>query len=993
MDKKQGKEYWRSLEQIADTPEFRSFLHREFPEHAWELDNSISRRNFISIMGASLALAGLTGCRRPVDKIVPYVAPPEELVPGQPSYYATSMPFGVGGYGLVVETHEGRPTKIEGNQLHPSTMGASSAIVQASLLGLYDPDRSRNPLYRGAEKEWAEFVAFWHELYPRYLQNKGEGLAIIAESTSSPTFYKLYEEFLKNFPEADFVVYEAVNDENIYNGVKLAAGQFLQPLYHYDRAKVILSLDADFLLTESENIAATRKFSQSRRLKSEKDSMNRLYVVEGVYSLTGAMADHRLRLPSSEVIHFTVALAQELQSLGLTLSLADLPDSSAADIDKKWLNVLARDLLAAAHSALIVAGRRQPPAVHALVAAINHALGAAGNTVDYARPDSLIYPDAAAFAALAQKMESGSVSCVIILGGNPAYNAGADIDLKAALGKVEHSIHLSPYLDETSQLTAWHLPQSHFLESWGDVRSLDGTLGIIQPMIEPLYDSHSSLEVMSLLVTGRDRRGYDIVRYYWQDILKGMEYEKEWRKILHDGLKEGSAFPVVIPRIDFAAVAESLKKNLPLGSSASADNLEIVFTVSPSLFDGRFANNGWLQELPDSMTKLCWDNAALLSPKTADALGVTSGDMAQINYRGRQIEMPVWTMPGQADYIVNLSLGYGREKAGQVGNGVGFNSYRIRPSSSPDFGIGADIQKTGRRYLLVTTQDHQSMEGRPIVREATLEEYRREPDFAEKMVEHPPLVSIYTEHKYDEGYQWGMTIDLNVCTGCNACTIACQSENNIPIVGKEQVRRGREMHWIRNDRYFTGETDNPEVVHQPVTCQHCENAPCEQVCPVAATSHDREGLNVMTYNRCIGTRYCSNNCPYKVRRFNFFNYIGSMAETLKMAQNPDVTVRSRGVMEKCTFCIQRISRARITAKKENRTIRDGEVVTACQQGCPADAIVFGNINDPNSRVSQIKKQNRNYALLAELNTQPRNTYLAKVRNPHPELEHYKPTSS
>lgn len=993
MDKKQGKEYWRSLEQIAYTPEFRSFLHREFPEHAWELDNSISRRNFISIMGASLALAGLTGCRRPVDKIVPYVAPPEELVPGQPSYYATSMPFGVGGYGLVVETHEGRPTKIEGNQLHPSTMGASSAIVQASLLGLYDPDRSRKPLYRGVEKEWAEFVAFWHELYPRYLQNKGKGMAIIAESTSSPTFYKLYEEFLKNFPEADYVVYEAVSDENIYNGVKLAAGQTLQPLYHYDRAKVILSLDADFLLTESENIAATRKFSQSRRLKSEKDSMNRLYVVEGVYSLTGAMADHRLRLPSSKVIHFTIALAQELQSLGLSLSLADLPDSAAADIDKKWLNVLARDLLTAAQKALLVAGRRQPPAVHALVAAINHALGATGNTVDYARLDSLIYPDAAAFAALAQKMESGSVSCVIILGGNPAYNAGADIDLKAALGKVEHSIHLSPYFDETSQLTAWHLPQSHFLESWGDVRSLDGTLGIIQPMIEPLYDSHSSLEVMSLLVTGRDRRGYDIVRYYWQDILKGMEYEKEWRKILHDGLKEGSAFPVVIPRIDFAAVAESLKKFLPLGSSVAADNLEIVFTVSPSLFDGRFANNGWLQELPDSMTKLCWDNAALLSPKTADALGVTSGDMAQIDYRGRQIEMPVWTMPGQADNTVNLSLGYGREKAGQVGNGVGFNSYRIRPWSSPDFGSGAAIQKTGRRYLLATTQDHQSMEGRPIVREATLEEYRREPDFAEKMVEHPPLVSIYTEHKYDEGYQWGMTIDLNVCTGCNACTIACQSENNIPIVGKEQVRRGREMHWIRNDRYFTGETDNPEVVHQPVTCQHCENAPCEQVCPVAATSHDREGLNVMTYNRCIGTRYCSNNCPYKVRRFNFFNYTGSMAETLKMAQNPDVTVRSRGVMEKCTFCIQRISRARIAAKKESRTIRDGEVVTACQQGCPADAIVFGNINDPNSRVSQIKQQNRNYALLAELNTQPRNTYLAKVRNPHPELEHYKPTSS
>ncbi len=993
MKKKQGKDYWRSLEQIADTPQFREFLHREFPEHAWELDNSISRRNFISIMSASLALAGLTGCRRPVDKIVPYVAPPEELVPGQPFHYATSMPFGVGGYGLVVETHEGRPTKIEGNRLHPSTRGASSAITQASLLGLYDPDRSHKPLYRGVEKEWAEFVAFWHDLYPRYLQKKGEGLAIIAESTSSPTFFRLYEEFRKNFPEADFVVYEAVSDEKIYKGIKLATGQTLQPLYHFDRAKVILSLDADFLLTESGNIAATRKFAQSRRIQSENDSMNRLYVVEGVFSLTGAMADHRLRLPSSQVVHFAIALAGELQTLGLSLNISDLPDSIAADIDKKWLNVLARDLLASAPNSLLIAGRRQPPEVHALVAAINHAIGATGITVDYARPDGLIYPDSDAFASLSRKIESGSVTSVIILGGNPVYNSCADIDVKTVLGKVEHSVHLSPYIDETSQLTEWHLPQSHFLESWGDVRSLDGTLGIIQPMIEPLYDSHSSLEMMSLLVTGRDRRGYDIVRYYWQDILKGTDYEKEWRKILHDGLKESSAYPLMIPQIDHYALTESLK-NLPQQEGAiTAENLEIVFTVSPSLFDGRFANNGWLQELPDSMTKLCWDNAALLSFNTADALRVRNGDMVQINFRGHRLELPVWVMPGQADNTVSVSLGYGREKAGHVGTGVGFNSYRIRHSSSPDFGIGAIIQKTGGTYLLATTQDHQSMEGRPVVREASLEEYRREPDFAEKMVEHPPLVSIYTEHKYDEGYQWGMTIDLNICTGCNACTIACQSENNIPIVGKEQVHRGREMHWIRNDRYFIGDTDNPEVVHQPVACQHCENAPCEQVCPVAATSHDREGLNVMTYNRCIGTRYCSNNCPYKVRRFNFFNYTGKMAETLKMAQNPDVTVRSRGVMEKCTFCVQRISRARITAKKENRTIRDGEVITACQQGCPADAIVFGNINDPESRVSQIKKQNRNYALLAELNTQPRNTYLAKVRNPHPELENYKPLGS
>ena len=471
--------------------------------------------------------------------------------------------------------------------------------------------------------------------------------------------------------------------------------------------------------------------------------------------------------------------------------------------------------------------------------------------------------------------------------------------------------------------------------------------------------------------------------------MKSVEFEKAWTKTLHDGLFSNIRSQKQTPKISASRIELALSK-YQADEELSATNLEIVFRESPAVYDGRFANHGWLQEMPDPVTKLAWDNAALISPGMAEELNLKNEDLIQIDYKGRKIEVPVWIMPGHADYSITLTLGYGRKSAGRIGNYVGFNAFRIRTSANPGFGAGAVISKTGKTYLLANTQDHGSMEGRPLVREAVIDEYKKHPEFAKEMVEHPPLKSLWDEHSYDEGYQWGMTIDLNACSGCNACVIACQSENNIPIVGKEQVRNGREMHWIRLDRYFSGDLSDPEMAYQPVACQHCENAPCEQVCPVSATVHDEEGLNVMAYNRCIGTRYCSNNCPYKVRRFNFFNYTNEYPEILKMAQNPDVTVRSRGVMEKCTFCTQRINAAKITTKNKDEMVQDGDVVAACQQSCPADAIVFGNINDPDSEVSKSKKSNRDYTMLGELNVKPRLTYLAKIRNPNPALEGYEP---
>jgi MoCo/4Fe-4S cofactor protein with predicted Tat translocation signal len=998
-----SRTYWRSLAQIEDRPEFRAALEREFPEGASELPEGVTRREMMMLLGASLSLAGLAGCRRPVEEIVPYVTAPEEIVPGIPRYYATTMPFGRSAYGLIVESHEGRPTKIEGNPNHPASLGASNTRIQASVLGLYDPDRSQSVTLKGTRTSWNDFVMAWGKLSEAHAADGGASLAVLSESFSSPTLARLASEFRARYPKAIWATYEAVSDENRLAGLRSATGRDLDLMLRLDRAAVILALDADPLLTDPENIRHARGFADGRRAGAAGGAMNRLYAVEGVYSLTGAMADHRLRLESRQIASFVAALAARLGLPGGE----NLGGTGGQGVDSRWIDALAKDLQANRGRSLIVAGERQPAAVHAAVFALNTHLGNTGTTVSYHETRDAALPSVSSLATLVSAMSGGAVQTLVVLGGNPVFDAPTDLDFAAAMAKVPHSIALGHSVDETSSQAEWHIPRAHYLESWGDARAVGGTLSVVQPLILPLFGGRTPIEVLGLMVGDKDRPGYDIVRETWNPILGAGEFDSKWNRVLHDGLLSGSDLPAVVPTLTPQPVAELGRLIGGAGGSQPAEagspgGVEIVFLPSPSLHDGRFANDGWLQELPDPLTKVTWDNPALVSPKTAEGFGLANQDVIRLDYSGRSLELPVWILPGMADGVVALTLGYGRRRTGRIASGVGFDTFTVRSSKALGFDSGVKLTRVGRTHPLSATQDHGSMEGRPIVRESTLTELRSEaaaPEPAEgaHAEGEPSTLGVYPEetehfslfptHTYDQGHQWGMTIDLNTCIGCNACMTACQSENNVPVVGKVQVARQREMHWIRVDRYFSGDpSGNPEVVFQPVPCMQCEDAPCEQVCPVAATVHDGEGLNVMVYNRCIGTRYCSNNCPYKVRRFNFFNYTKDTPDILRLAMNPDVTVRARGVMEKCSYCTQRITRAKIDAKLTGRALRDGDVKTACQQACPAAAIEFGDLRDPASRVVKAKADPRNYALLAELNTKPRTTYLAKVRNPNPELE-------
>ena len=997
--------YWRSEGQLEGTPESRAFLEREFPEGASELPEGVTRRDMMMLLGASLSLAGLVGCRRPVEQIVPYVSYPEDVLPGIPRYYATTMPFGRGAYGVIVESHEGRPTKIEGNPSHPSTLGASSARIQASVLGLYDPDRSQTVRLKGEPKAWSDFVTAWGPLSQAHGADGGAGLAVLSESFSSPTLARLSSELRARYPRSQWVTYEAVSDENRLAGLKAAFGKDVDLTLKIDQAAVILALDADPLLLDTEMIRHTRGFAAGRKAGVSGGTMNRLYAVEAVYSLTGATADHRLRLESRQIAPFLAALAARI---GAPAGGAGASAAGVPGVDPRWLDALAKDLLANRGTSLIVAGDRQPPAVHAAVCALNTSLGNTGKTVSYHETKDAALPSASALATLVSAMNSGTIKTLVVLGGNPVFDAPADLDFAAAMAKVTDSIVVGQSVDETSTKATWHIPRAHYLESWGDARAAGGTLSVIQPLILPLFGGHSFVEVLGLMVGDKDRPGYDIVRDTWKPILGEGDFETKWNRVLNDGLLSGSELPEVVPPVQSSLPQAELAQEAGGGAAAAAGALEVVFVPSPSLHDGRFANDGWLQELSDPLTKLTWDNPALVSPKTAQTLGVANEDVVRLEYAGRSLEIPIWTVPGMADGVVALTLGYGRSLGGRVGSGVGFNTFSVRTSKASGFDSGAKVSRVGRTYKLSATQEHGSMEGRPVVRESTLAQFRatssgqaehaeaaqegegskangeKAPGVFQEEAEH---FSLFKEHAYDQGHQWGMTIDLNSCTGCNACMVACQSENNVPVVGKVQVGKGREMPWIRVDRYFAGEPDgSPEVVFQPIPCMHCEDAPCEQVCPVAATVHNAEGLNVMVYNRCIGTRYCSNNCPYKVRRFNFFNFTKDTPNILKLAMNPDVTVRARGVMEKCTYCTQRINRVKIDARLAGREVKDGDVKTACQQACPASAIEFGDIRDSSSRVAKAKAESRNYALLDELNTKPRTTYLAKVRNPNPDLE-------
>ena len=943
-----GQDYWRSLEELADMPEFRALVEREYPLGLRA--PQLSRRRFLQLAAAALSMAGLAACNpQPSGQLVPYVSQPESVTPGLPQFYATAHVLSGFATGILVESHTGRPTRIEGNPDHPASLGAADVFAEASILSLFDPERAQTVTHDGKVSTWADF----EQDFRTALGQSGQGVHILTESITSPTLITQMQALLKKFPDAQWHQYDPVNLDNVYAGAKLAFGQSVAPVYQIEQAEVILSLEDDFLFTDPGHLHYTHAFTDQRRVTDTHPTMNRLYVVEGTPSITGSMADHRLPIRSSDVERFARALADKLGLKGA--APADVPDSW-----NTWLTALADDLTAHHGTSLITAGLGQPAIVHTLAHWLNDRLGNSGQTVTYIAP---LTADAQtnSLSALADAMNSGSVSALLIAGGNPVYADLPDHPFAQALAKVPITVHLSTYNNETSVRCHWHLPMTHNLETWGDARAYDGTASILQPLVLPLYNTRSLLELTENLLSDKPRDARTIVMQQWQAI--------DWGIALRDGFIQNSAA---------AAVSVTLTQfDLPT-APAAPEGLDIILRPDPTIWDGRFNNNGWLQELPKPFTKLTWDNAALISPTTAERLGLNNGDMVTLALPTGSAKAPIWLLPGQADDAITLTLGYGRTQTGKVGSGTGFDSYPLATFPAW-FSSGLKVAATGDHYQLVTTQNHFSMEGRDLIHAGKLPDFLGDPSLGYQKAENP---SLYPEFPAGE-YAWGMSIDLNACVGCNACIIACQTENNIPIVGKEQVAAQREMHWLRVDGYFQGDLDNPQFAHQPVPCMHCEQAPCEPVCPVGATVHDSEGINEMVYNRCVGTRYCSNNCPYKVRRFNFFDY---RDPDLKILNNPDVSVRSRGVMEKCSYCIQRIDHARIAAQREGRPIRDGEVKTACQVACPADAIVFGNIADPTSQVAHLKQQPRDYALLGELNTRPRTTYLARLRNPNPALE-------
>ena len=1092
-----GPKVWRSLDEVSETPEFQEYLHREFPSNASEWTDPVGRRSFLKLMSASMALAGVTACTvQPQELIVPYVRQPEEEIPGKPLFFATAMTLGGVAQGLLVESHEGRPTKIEGNPDHPANQGATDIFAQGSILTLYDPDRSQTITQLGEIRPWSSVIAAVRGGLSGQAATKGGGLRILTETVASPTLAAQIQQVLTQYPGAKWVQWEPINRDNARAGARAAFGQYVSPLYDLTQADVILSLDSDFLSSDGpENLYYMRQFATRRRVEDNADNLNRLYVVESNHTVTGGRADNRLPLKSSHIENFARAVAAAAGVGGFS---GTAPAGSEAFVD-----AVAKDLTAHRGRAVVIAGDAQPPSVHALAHAINAALGA---PVTYLPTPEIVPTDQnAALRELVGEINAGQVQMLLIIGeANPVLSAPADLQFDQAIQKVATRIHSGLFFDETARLCHWHIPAAHYLEAWSDARTIDGTVSIVQPLIQPLYGGKSAHEIIATLSDRPERAGYDIVREYWQanppkgaqgaqsalsaqgagaqgagaqggrgqattggtltgaqgtrqqgaptapdspstattggnraagappsnpssvqsgrgsaadqlqragtergsalagqaggstqgDRAQGAQaaqpagatanpFELQWRKWLHDGVIAGSA-PVVTATPVAPDVATRVTASTPI------DGVEINFRRDPTIYDGRFANNGWLQELPKPMTKLVWDNAALIAPATAEAQGLENGDVIAIQSGSRQpLNVPVWIMPGHAKDAITVFVGYGRERAGRIGNGTGFDVYKLRESGAP-YIAPAQITRTGDHYELANTQDHWAIEDKNtgIVRSATLDEFKKNPAFVKDM-EHLKLdkrISLYPDVEY-RGQQWGMAIDMNTCTGCTACVIACVAENNIPVVGKAQVERNREMHWLRIDRYFSGDPNTPDTYYQPLPCMQCENAPCEVVCPVSATVHSSEGLNDMVYNRCVGTRYCSNNCPYKVRRFNFLLYQDWDTPQFKLQRNPDVTVRSRGIMEKCTYCVQRINAARIQAKREDRAIRDGEILTACQAVCPTDAIVFGDINDPNSRVAKLKASPRNYTMLEDLNTRPRTTYLAAVKNPNPALPH------
>ena len=1023
---------------IAKIDESAAFAPPAVKGMPGELTDKTSRRGFLKFGTAVTALFGLEACaRRPLEKILPYTKAPEYVIPGISNHYASVTNRGGEAVGLLIETHEGRPTKIEGNPEHPASRGGTDAITQATIFDVYDPDRSTTPRKGASEAKIDEFFTAFAGLLGDADKDGGASLRFLAPRSNSPSFARLKKNVTDRFAKARFHVYDAVSSENAIEGARIALGQPMHALIDYARARTILALDSDFLQTEPGMIRASRSFAEGRRLRAPTDTMSRLYVVEPAYTTTGGNADHRLRLPARDIERYVRLLAKEVAALGVDLgpiaaSLGNLPSDG---IPENWLKSVAKELVDNRGRAVIVAGARQPARVHALAHALNAALGAVGqivsygsvvDTVGYTNTNGVFDIDAgASLKALTTDIDGGKVQTLVILGGNPVYDAPADLKFADKLAKVKTSIHLSGHVDETSSVVSWHVNRTHELEAWGDQRSMDGTWSIQQPTIAPFYDGISDIELLAFAANGGPGlafdpkaprpKGSDIVKETlfeqsspqnatkWNSFASQIggdrAFEKQWRAALQRGLIVGSApFSFTPGEARGKEIAAELAKPLAVPKALGSGNVEVTFGTCPKMIDGREGNNPWLLELPDPMTKIVWDNAALVSPKTAADLGLVAGDMIELSKNGATINVAVWVQPGQAESSIAVTLGWGRKNAGRYGSGHGFDVYPLRTSDGLGFADGVAVRKTGVSYTFSQTQEHQSMEGRPIAIDATLEEYRKTPEFAQFRTPRPKTLPLWNTQNYSTGHQWAMTIDLTACTGCNACVIACQAENNTPAVGKEQVAKGREMHWLRIDRYFVGTDEaEPKISVQPVMCQQCEQAPCENVCPVNATAHSPEGLNDMAYNRCIGTRYCANNCPYKVRRFNYLEFqggppgssvdtmYGDLPETTKMVFNPNVTVRMRGVMEKCTYCVQRIEEAKIGSLRSGKPLKDGAVITACQQACPAGAIVFGDLNEPGSRVSEHKRRDRGYDLLADLGTHPRTTYLGKVRNPNKDM--------
>ncbi|MCP4573606.1 MAG: TAT-variant-translocated molybdopterin oxidoreductase [bacterium] len=995
-----GRNYWRSLQDLADSEEFRHQLENEFPGGV-DAPSGMTRRRFLQIMSASIAMTSLAGCRWPEEKIVPFAKRPEGVSPGTPMGFATTFEVGPTVHSVVATSYDGRPIKIDGNPDFRLSGGAATATAQASVLDLYDPDRSRHLLNRQggstATTDWETFAAWLQERIAAGL----DGVAILSPATTSPSVHGLLARAAT--AGAGIHMWEPVCRRQEFEGVVRAFGRPAAAQLHLDKARVLVDFDANLLQDHPTAVHNSRTFAAGRN--PDADQMNRLYVWENSYTITGGMADHRFPVASRDVGAAVWALAAELV-LGEGLPL---PMNSGVDRGElgHWrghaaggehLGAVARDLMANRGHGFLAAGIRQPAAVHALVHVLNSALGNVGQTVTF-RPVDL--PAVGDIAGFIDGLDRGAYRTVVILGGNPVKTHPADLGFNAALDRAEHRIYLGSHDDATAKACHWHVPQAHYLESWGDATSWDGTHMAVQPLIQPLYGGKTAAELLSLLLDETPRGGWQIARDTFHARRGGQGpapaegtdsgFEKTWRRFLHAGFLDGSgaergiALALTAGRI--AAPAE--------GKALSATNLEASFAQDQSVHDGRFADNAWLQEMPDFMTKLAWDNAAIVGPATAGELDVKHGDLVTLNLAGRTVEAPVYVLPGQAKYSVTLHLGYGRDDAGRVGRKAGFDAYRLRTFTHLDTADGLTVTKTGRTYELATTQDHHAIDAAGaaeiqdrvprLVREGTIGDYRSHPEFVDHLgLHHPPLESLWKEREYT-GHKWGMAIDLNSCNGCNACLIGCQSENNVPVVGKDEVALGREMSWLRLDRYFLGDPEEPTVTQQPVGCVQCELAPCEQVCPVAATVHTEEGLNAMVYNRCVGTRYCSNNCPYKVRRFNWFNNFEDLSATQRLVLNPDVTVRARGVMEKCTYCVQRIEKARVAARVEDRDIRDGDITPACAQTCPTEAIVFGDLNDPESRVSGLREQSRSFDLLGYLNIKPRTFYMARIRNPNPEI--------